>query len=333
MPLRSLYIRSILSIHVFIVFLPCNIFLTRNASELQSAFSFQNNKQSSVGYTAIAQFNDGFIATGTDGRIDRISSSGAVVKSDKFAGEKFNCVTTFEKTILVAGDRGAIFLLDEKGIFRKQDSKTNEKINTLLIFRNSIIAGADQGVIITGDMKGSFKRTRLALRGNIVSLSARESECFGVTDEGEIIHTSNGIKWEITDFNKAYAGYYKTSYFTKILVTENRIAIAGKHNDDSPVLLLSTQGNVWTERTLVYSDDQGYNSILEDSPNDIIYNESEDMFYLACNRGRVFQLPSCNHCNKLVIVSEENLFGISSNDSILMIVGENFIIKSISLKW
>ncbi len=296
--------------------------------------SIQDNSQKNhVGYKAISRYEDEFIAVGTDGKIDRISISGKVTKSEKFAGEKFNCIISNDRMTLAAGDRGILLISSEKGIFRRIESNTKENINSLVLFRGNIVAVTDHGEIISGDGKSAFKRTRLPVKGNIVSVSARESECFGVTDEGEIIHTTNGIKWEITDFNKAYAGYYKTSYFTKILVTENRIAIAGKHNDDSPVLLLSTQGNVWTERTLVYTDDQGYNNILEDSPNDIIYNESEDMFYLACNRGRVFQLPSCNHCNKLAIVSEESLMGISSNENILMIVGENFIIKNINLKW
>jgi hypothetical protein len=331
MLLRSLYIRSLLSIHVFIVFLLCNIFQTGNATELQSSIPFQNNTQSSVGYTAIAQYNNGFIATGTDGRIDRISGSGAVTNSERFPGEKFSCIITYEKVVIVAGERGVLLINSNNGKFRKVESNTNENINSLTLFRGLIIAGADNGIIISGNPNSSFKITRLPLKGNIVSVSARESECFGVTDEGEIIHTTNGTKWEITDFNKAYAGYYKTSYFTKILVTENRIAIAGKHNDDSPVLLLSTQGNVWTERTLVYTDEQGYNTLLEDLPNDIIYDETSEQFWMICNKGKVMQLPSCNHCNKVTSITEVNLTGSAINGPTLMIVGEKFMIKAISL--
>ena len=296
--------------------------------------SFQGNRiQNPVGYKSISRYEDGFIAAGTDGRIDRISISGKVTNSEKFPGEKFSCIITNEKVVIVAGERGVLLINSDNGKFRKVESNTNENINSLTLFRGLIIAGADHGIIISGNPNSSLKITRLSLKGNIVSVSARESDCYGVTDEGEIIHTTDGIKWNITDFNKVYSGYYKTSYFTCVVVTENRIAVAGKHNDGSPLLMLSTQGNVWTERSLVYTDDQGYNNILEESPNDIIYNESEDIFYLACNRGRVFQLPSCNHCNKQAIICEESLMGISSNDNILMIVGENFIIKSINLKW
>jgi hypothetical protein len=285
----------------------------------------------SPGYTEIASFNDGFVATGTDGRIDRISATGAVIKSDKFPGEKFNCVISSGKIIVVAGDRGLIMISDDKGIFRKADSKTNENINSLAMFRNNIIAGADNGEIITGDLKGSFKKTRLGLRGNIVSVSARESDCFGVTDEGEIIRSTDGIKWTITDFNRVYSGYYKTCYFKKILVTEGRIAVIGSHTDGSPAVMLSTQGNVWTERSLIYNDDQGYSAFLEVSPNDIVYDEAGEQFWMMCNKGKVMQLPSCNHCNKVTGVTDVNLSGSAINGAVLMIVGEKFVIKAISL--
>ncbi len=300
---------------------------------LQYSFSLPGNGQNSGGYSAIARYEDGFIATGTDGRIDRISISGAITKSERFPGEKFNCIISRDKMIIAAGDRGTLLISNENGIFHKIDSNTSENINSLSLFRGLIIAVTDHGEIISGDGKGFFKKTRLPLKGNIVSVSARESDCFGVSDEGEIIRSTDGIKWDIIDFNKVYSGYYKTCYFTKVLVTDNRIAIIGIHNDGSPVLMLSTQGNVWTERPLIYTDDQGYKNILEDSANDIIYNDSEDQFYLVCDKGKAMQLPACNQCNKLAEISTENLEGISLKDNILMIVGENFLIKAISLKW
>jgi len=289
--------------------------------------------QNSSGYKAVARYKEGFIAAGADGRIDRITISGSVTKSEIFPGEKFNCIISYDKIIVAAGDRGSLFSSDETGIFRKVDSNTGENINSLSFFRGFIIGVTDHGEIISGDGKGPFKKIKLTLKGNIVSVSARESNCFGVTDEGEIIRTTDGIKWDIIDFNKVYSGYYKTSYFTKVLVTDNRIAIAGIHNDGSPVFMISTQGNVWTERPLIYTDDNGYNVVLEDSPNDMIYNDSEDLFYMVCNKGKVMQLPACNHCNKQAVISTEDLEGIASNDNIMIIVGGNFLIKTVGLKW
>ncbi len=301
--------------------------------DFSSSFFYQAEKDRSKGYKAITRYEDGFIAAGSDGRIDKISSSGAIIKSEKFPGENFNSILSDDKRVIVAGDKGTILISSEEGIFNKFDSNTKENIHSLTLFKGEIIAGSDHGEIISSDEKGYFRRTRLALKGNIVSVSSNISECFGVTDEGEIIHSVDGINWDITNFNQVYSGYYKPCYFTKVLVTENRIAITGSHDDDSPVLMFSNQGRVWTERLLNYTDDKGDKGFLTAIPNDIMYDESGDYFYLACSNGKVIQLPSCTQCNKLARVSTEDLEGISSNGNTMMIVGGNFLIKDVSLKW
>lgn len=300
----------------------------------ESFYSYYQEKRTfSKGYKAITRYEDGFIATGSDGRIDRITASGAIINSQKFPGETFNSILADDKTVIVAGDRGTILSSSEKGIFSKIESDTKENINSLALFRGKIIAGSDHGEIISGDEKGHFKKIRLALKGNIVSVSARNSQCYGVTNEGEIIHSVDGITWDITDFNKVYSGYYKPCYFTKVLVTENRVAIAGSNNDGSPALMFSNQGKVWTERPLNYTDEEGEKGFLTEIPCDIMYDELRDYFYLACNKGKLMQLPSCAQCNKLASVSIEDLEAISSDDNIMMIVGGNFLIKTVGLKW
>ncbi len=285
----------------------------------------------SEGYRTVIRYEDGFIAGGSGGRIDWISVSGITVKSEKFPGESFNCLLTDDNKVIAAGNNGTILISSDKGIFRKADSGTKKNINSLALFKGIIIAGADQGEIISGDGKGTFRKTLLNLKGNIVSVSARESDCYGVTNEGEIIHTTDGINWNIFDFNQAYSGYYKPCCFTKILATENRIAVAGIRNDGSPVFMLSSQGKVWTEKLLNYNDEQGLPGLLEESPNDMFYDNAGDQFFLVCSNGKLMKLPSCSQCNKLAVISEEDLEGISFKKNTIMIVGENFFIKALEL--
>jgi hypothetical protein len=285
------------------------------------------------GYRAVIRYEDGFLAAGSGGQIDWISASGKITKSEKLPGENFNCLLLLNQTVIVAGEKGSILISSDKGIFRKVNSGTDKNINSLTLFNGSIIAGADNGEIISGNGTGSFKKIHLALKGNIVSVSARSSDCYGVTDEGEIIHTINGINWEITDFNKVYSGYYKPSFFRKVLVTENRIAVLGIQNDGSPVMMFSNQGNVWTERTLNYTDEQGMKGYLTDLPNDIYYYDPGDEFYLGCSKGKLMILPSCSQCNKMAAVSEEDIEGISMIENTMMIVGGNFLIKAVNIGW
>jgi hypothetical protein len=294
--------------------------------------SSQVNGKTTEGYRTVIRYEDGFIAAGSGGQIDWFSVSGKKTKSENYPGENFNCLLEYNQMIVAAGDGGSILVSYDKGIFRKIESGSLRNINSLAVFNGIIIAGADQGEIITGDGMAPFKKKHLNLKGNIVSVAARTSDCYGVTDQGEIIYTKDGSDWEITDFNKVYSGYYKACYFTRVLVTENRIAVTGIRNDGSPVMMFSSQGKVWTERTLLYTDEQGKTDILVDTPNDIFYDNIGDQFFLACTNGKLMKLPSCPHCNEMVMVSMEDLAGIACNENTMITVGGNFFVKTIIIR-
>jgi hypothetical protein len=284
------------------------------------------------GYNALINVGDGFIAVGSDGRIDWFSASGNITKSEKYPDEQFNCLLANDQLMVAAGDKGIILFSSNKETFRKVNSGTDKNIHSLLIFKDMILAGSDQGELLIGDVEGVFRKIQLALKGNIVSLSTNNIVCYGVTDQGEIIHSTDGINWTVLDFNELYKGYYKPCRFTRVLVTDNRIAVAGKHDDGTPALLFSTQGNVWTERILNYTDDQGIPAMLEDVPYDLLYNSSEDQFLLSCSNGKVMIIPSCSHCNKLYEYTKTDLKGIAGNVNTLMIAGDNYFTKVIDHK-
>lgn len=129
-----------------------------------SSFLFQGDRQNPEGFKAVTRIGNEFIASGTNGRIDRISASGSIIKSEKYYGEKFNCILSDNMIVITAGDRGTIYISSEKGVFYKIDSNSKENINSLALFKGKIIAGSDHGEILSGDLKGSFKRTKLAVR-------------------------------------------------------------------------------------------------------------------------------------------------------------------------
>lgn len=284
------------------------------------------------GYKAIIRYRDEFLAAGSDGRIDRISLSGKVTNAANFPAVNFNCLLSDNQTVIAAGNNGNVMIDPGTGIFHKTNSGTDKDINALALFDGAVIAGTDGGEILLGDPTGFAQIIPLDLKGNIVSVSAGSTYCYGVTDKGEIIHSTDGINWDIFDFNKEYAGFYKTCSFTNVLVTENRIAVAGINEDGSPAILFSTQGSVWTERDLNYTDDHGMEGYLEDLPSDIFYDESGDRFFVACSNGKLLVLPSCTQCNAISALTNEDLEGISGIDKTLMIVGENFFIKRVDIR-
>ena len=310
-------------------------FLTANCALLLlgSVFLFSpGGKRDTEGYRTVIRYENVFIAAGTGGRIDRIAESGRLLKSEAFPGESFNCLLSDDRMIVAGGDNGTVLIAGEEGIFRKVESCTDRDINSLVIFNKIIIAGCDQGEIISGDTGGFSGKTDLKVKGNIVSLSAGKTACYGVTDAGEIIHSSDGIIWNIFDFNEFYSGYYSPCRFNRILVTEDRIAVAGIRDDGSPVMMFSSGGNVWTERKLNNRDERGIEGPLPDPPCEIYYDPREEQFFLACGKGMLMKLMSCEHCNDLAVITEEDLTGISGNENTLMVVGSNFFIEALNIR-
>lgn len=195
-----------------------------------------------------------------------------------------------------------------------------------------MITAADKETILISKNINIWSKIQLPLKGAILSVSADISFCTGVTNQGEIIKTSDAINLNILNYNSKYAGYNKPCIFNDILINSERIAIIGQHNDGSPAALFSSLGNVWVERPLDYSDDHGMIHIAINLPNDITYDSVGDQFFLACNDGEVLNLPSCTKCNKSFTVTEKDLQGIICSENILMIVGVDYFVKVITLR-
>ena len=285
----------------------------------------------SQGYKTIVRYKDGFIAAGSGGRIDRLSAAGKIVKSETIAGETFTSLLVIGQKFLAGGNKGSVLIFSENGASQRISTNTDKNINSLTLFKELVIAGTDNGELLIGNAREPFRKIELSVSGNIVSVSARAIDCFGVTNQGEIIHTTDGINWDVLDFNKAYAGYYKPCHFTSILATPSSIAVAGIHDDGSPVLLFSNQGNVWSDRSLNYTNDNGTGGSLTDSPNNIYYQDTRDEFYLVCDNGKLMKIPTCSHCNKVFNLRVVNLFGISGTESDIVVAGDNYSVESIQL--
>jgi len=144
------------------------------------------------GYRALISCGDGFLAAGSGGRMEWISSKGLVIKSLQVSLFGLNALLFNHQSMVVAGDSGTLLISSDQKSFRQVDVHSNSTVFSLVQFNNLILAGSEQGLLLVGGEKDRFELLQLALEGNIVSLSANETDCFGVTDRGEIIHSTDG---------------------------------------------------------------------------------------------------------------------------------------------
>lgn len=287
----------------------------------------ENNK----GYRDILFYHGKYIAVGTEGRIDYINNSGektAVVCPER---NNLNCIASNDMEVVVAGDNGTILFSSDGNIFSLIDSRTNSDINGITYKNGLFIAGSDDGTILISKNGESWSIINSGATGNIVSVTASESHFIGVTEKGEILISKDGFNWNIRNYNKEYAGYQKSCVFKKVIAANNRIVIIGIHDDNSPAVLFSTLGNVWTERTLIYEDNQGIMKFLTNKPNSITYDSARDQFILACDKGEIFTLPSCSKCNESAVISDRDLYAVICRDNLLICVGQEFSVNIMNL--
>jgi hypothetical protein len=302
-----------------------------SAEELHSGYYAQqkSDAESTKGYRDIIFYNEKFLAVGNDGRIDYINSSGERAQVANAYKNTLNCVISSDQIVVAAGDNGIILFSSDGQVFTKVESGTDKNINGMAFRNDLLIAGADKGTILISKNGKTWNSKHLGVRGNIVSVTANDSYFLGITDIGEIIRSNDGLNWEIKDYNKEYSGYNKACIFKKVLLTNNWIVIIGSHNDGLPAVLFSSLGNVWTERLLIYHDDQGIIRSLINKPNGITYDPAGDQFILACDNGEIFGLPACTKCNTSSILSSNNLNAIICTEDCLVSVGEGFSVNII----
>ncbi|MBN1781661.1 hypothetical protein JW948_11080 [bacterium] len=278
------------------------------------------------GYTDIVRFRDLFYAVGTDGRIDRISEYGESEPVDRSGRSGLNCAFADDKLLIVAGDQGTIGYSEDGMHFEYTEPATERNIHCITAQNGALLAGADAGTVLLSTDGRSWHMIRIHAEGNIISLSATSSFFIGITDAGEIIRSPDGIHWEITDYNKAYAGFNKFSRFKKILAAGKRIVIIGTFDDGSPSILFSSLGNIWGERIPVYHDEQGMADCLTDAPNDITYDSGSDQFILVCDDGVLFSISNCTKCSKRLKIGEKDLYAVLSTDNCLLITGDEYAV-------
>lgn len=286
-----------------------------------------NDQETVEGFRAVCSTGENFVAVGTQGRVDWVSASGKILKTEKLTDATLKCALGFDQTVLVGGENGELYISRNNAGFRKVSVPISDAINSLVSFNGKVLAAADYGQILLGDPNGKFEKIQLSLKGNIVSVSANTTVCYGVTDEGEIISSKNGKEWNITDFNQLYAGYYKTAHFTSVFATDSRIAVAGQNDDNTPVLMFSSEGSVWAERSLNYNDENGA-AYLSEIPEAVFYNALKDEFILGCRNGKAMTIPSCSHCNQFYPLTTEDIRAIAGTETRLVFVGNKFYLKS-----
>lgn len=138
-----------------------------------------------------------------------------------------------------------------------------------------------------------------AVKGKVIGETSNDYATFVLTDQGEIAWSRDDNDWTVIDFNEAYRGYYQPVRFVGIAAGNGSVAVVGTYEESgAPAMFVSSRGNVWSERTLTYSQGEELFELVE-APLAIRADIERDEYVLECTNGVLFFVPSCSHCNRI----------------------------------
>jgi hypothetical protein len=308
--------------------------LSQKAPVLASETSVPDSQLSGTGfrgYTLLLPFGSGFLASGSDGRVDELSDNGKRISVSAGTGIPVTDMVVSDEGVYWIDAQRTVHYLSTLDTTLKKEVTLPYALHCLCRFKGSVWIGSNDGVLLKGGSAETYRPVQLPLKGNFVSLSSNSKGCFGITDQGEIVQSKNGTDWSVLDFNEYYQGYYPTARLRQILALEDRIVLLGEKDGQKPIVLVSADGNVWTERELVYTDERGYPAVLSDAPIGLIYDALEDQIVLCCTKGKLLFLPSCSHCNQCLTWTASDIQALAENGGRLVAVGKDFQWKTLRL--
>lgn len=153
----------------------------------------------------------------------------------------------------------------------------------------------------------------------VVGIACSGKKIFILTAYGTILSTDDNCKsFSALDFNGTYTFYYEHTRFSAICASPVSIFIAGTHDDGTPAVYTSAAGNIWSERTLTYTE-SGQSLSLEHTPLSMAYDARMDRFVLGCTDGYLYYLPGCSHCDAIEKKADYDIRSVAFNGGISII--------------
>lgn len=136
-------------------------------------------------------------------------------------------------------------------------------------------------------------------KGHVIGTASNGYASFVLTNKGEIAWSRDSVEWTVVDFNETYRGYYEPVRFVGIAAGKADVAVVGVYErTGAPAMFISSRGNVWTERRLVYQQGDELFELTE-TPLSIRADLARDEYVITCTDDVLFFVPPCSHCNRM----------------------------------
>ena len=290
--------------------------ITLIGSQARSESSFYEPK-----YVDVEAYGEGFVVLGADGMITFHNSASEPVSRivpDGIAKAKYMCVAS--DAIVIADESSISCLLDERWL--QMQTPEGVRLTCIEDFYGGVMAATEDGrLLFWGSPFDKAQILTTKVRGRFIDMDSFEDRCYAVTDRSEIVTIDLGLRTRTFDFNDCYSEYYGDIDIVSIAAGATSVCVTGNRNDDSPAAFISSNGNVWSERSLDYLDG-GSQKYMDKKTITAAYRKYDDCYVILCEDGVIFHLPACSHCNYPIFSDSGLLTSIAFNGRSFMAVGE-----------
>ena len=229
-------------------------------------------------------------------------------------------IKPFDSGFVMARSDGMLTWTDIEGV-ATDSVKTRMKIAGISV-KDGIVLAVSPECRVLGVERNGRKRQLCRNRignstDNVVGITCMGDRTFILTEGGVLMSTVDFDSFNSFDFNGTYSLYYDETRFSAICASDNFICIAGTYLNGMPAVYTSASGNIWSERTLVYTE--GSETLeLERLPLGMGYDDRMDRFVLSCSDGYLFYMPGCSHCNSIERKSMADISALAFNSGTIL---------------
>lgn len=278
-------------------------------------------EQRQEGFYAVQAWKDGFLAAGSEGRIEKIRKDGTAQTLGTAGDTDFQDLDARTDQAAAVGEKGAVARISSEDKIESYRAKGAEDLESICSFAGDWLIGAEQGILLkTADFQ-SWESIQTEAEGTITGLAANDSRCIGVTDQGEILVTEDGNQWSLLDYNEYYGGDLRLQGIESI---ENVFWAFGTDQEGLSHVIMSTEGGVWTERMLQIYEGQECLEGAEFGVNCLAFDGEQVL--AGCENGMVITLPSCTECNKTKQISYGPIYAAWASQDVLLTAGSQYAV-------
>ena len=272
-------------------------------------------------YLDVEAFGEGFAVLEADGMITFHNSASEPVSRivpDGITKARFMCVAS--DAIIIADETSIACFLDERWL--QMQIPENIRLTCIEDFYGGVMAATEDGrLLFWGSPFDKAQTVSAKVSGRFIDMDSFEDRCYAVTDRSEIVTIDLGLRTRVFDFNDCYSEYYGDIDIVSVAAGATSVCITGNRNDERPAAFISSNGNVWSERTFDYLE-SGSQKYMDKKTITAAYREYDDCYVMLCEEGIIFHLPACSHCNYPIFSNSGRLTSIAFNGRSFMAVGE-----------